>query len=370
MPAISQMRFLSVVRLNRIIGTLAAELEIQRPLIYLQRLPIVNAFDDELIGRFTGRIIAADLIADDQMATIQESMQIEISTNAAPNIKIGQRLGQKLLNRIAAMEAGNMSVEGQNVLKDWDNNLAENLLLGVRWRMNVLACAMMTDSLTYDRWGIKISNATWGMPANLKVTAGVAWSNPSTATPINDILGMDQVARLAYGIEYDKVTMTTPDFRNMIQTTEFANRASLFTSAMFLLTPAAIETKNDPMMLTLAQKMLGKTIVLDDFQFNTRGNDGTLSVGQRALPIGKVLFSRAQDEGDGNIMDMANAVPTEARVANMIGSIDGLGGEQFGPIAYYSGRADLNPPDMVAWAAAKAFPRKFIPEATAVLTVN
>jgi hypothetical protein len=366
-PTLSQMRWLTTARLNRIIGTLAGSLEMERPLIYLQRLPLVPAFNDELVGRFTGKVFAADLIADDQEALVQESMTLDVVTHAAPNIKHGQRLGQKLLDRIRQLESGSMSVSGENALRDWDTRLAENLLLGVRWRMNALACAMMIDSFSYDRWGVKVSGGTWGMPSALKVTVGTAWSTAATATPLSDIFGVNQVARLTYGIEYDKVTMTTPDFRNMVKTTEFANQATMILGAAFLLTPAILQTKNDPKMQELARQVLGMTIELDDFQYNTRNNAGTIA-STRALPTGTVLLSRSQDEGDGQVMDMANGVPTEAIAADLIGGYEGLGGEQYGPVGYYSGRADLNPPDVTAWAVAKAFPRKHVPEATAILT--
>jgi hypothetical protein len=361
-------RWLTTSRLNRIVGTLAAQLEIQRPLIYLRRLPLVPAFDDELIGRFTGKIFAADIIADDQEAVVTEGMSIEISSNTAPNVKIGQHLGQRLLNRIRQLEAGQMSVAGQNAMNDWDMQLAQNLLLGVRWRMNVMACAMMIDAFSYNRWGIKLTSATWGMPANLKVTVGTAWSTAATATPLSDIWNMDQVASLNYGITYDTVTMTTPDFRNMVATTEFANKATLVLGANFLLGTTAMPTKQDPRTMEIAGQVLNKRIVLDDFQFNTRGNDGTITTA-RALPTGTVLLSRAQDEGDGNVWDMANGVTTESVVAGMVGNgPTGLGGEQYGPIGYYTGREDLNPPDLTAWGVAKCFPRKHIPEATAVLS--
>lgn len=363
--ALTQSRFLTTARINRIIGTLASQLEIQRPLIYLNRLNLVPAFDDELVGRFTGKIIAADLIADDQEAVVQESLSLEIVANAAPNIKIGQRLGQKLLNRIKQLEQ-NPTTTGMNALKDWDMKIAENLLLGIRWRQNALACAMMTDSLSYNRLGVNITGATWGMPANLKVTVGVAWSTAATATPISDILGVDQVARLAYGVSYDTVTMTTPDFRNMVATTEVANKATLPLGAAFLLGTSAISTKNDPRSLQIAGQVLGKTIVLDDFQFNVRNSAGTLTT-TRALPTGTVLLSRSQDEKDDNVMDFSNGIPTESIVASMIGGApDGID-NQYGPIAYYTGRPDLNPPDTTCWAAAKGFPRKHVPESTAVL---
>lgn len=365
MPAITQMRWLSTARLSRIIGTLASTLEVGRPLTFLARLPIVPAFDDELIGRFAGRILAADIIADDQQAVVQESITVDVATHAVPNIKIGQRLGQKLLNRLRQMEEGSLPTSGENALRDWDNKLAENLLLGVRHRQNAMACAMMIDSFSYDRWGVKISGGTWGMPAGLKVTVGTAWSNVN-ATPLSDIFGMDQVANLTYGITYDKITMSTADFRNMVKTTEFANQATMILGANFLLTPAALQTKNDSLMLQQAQRVINKTIELDDFQYTTKSNDGTIT-STRVLPTGTVLLSRTQDEGDESVMDMANGVPTESIVGGMTGE-DEIPADQAGPLAYFTPSApNLNPPGVVAWGVAKSFPRKHVPEATAVL---
>jgi hypothetical protein len=369
MPVTTQMRFLASRRINRIIGTLASQLEVARPLVYLDRLNLVPAFNDELTGRFTGKVLAADIIADDQEALVYESLQLELTSDTVPNIKLGQRLGQRLLDRLQQLEQG-VLVEGENALRDWDMKLAENLLLGIRQRQNALACAMMLDALTYDRWGLKITGASWGMPSNLKVTPAVSWATAATATPLSDIWAMDQVASLAYGITYDKITMSTVDFRDMMATTEFANRATLVVGANFLLTPAALQTKNDPKMLQLSQQVLGKEIVLDDHTFNTRNNAGTIT-STRTLPLHKVLLSRRQDEKDDSVMDMANGVPTESIAADLIGGgPDGIGGRQYGPLAFYTGRQDLNPPDVVSWAVAKSFPRKFVPESTAVLTVG
>jgi hypothetical protein len=372
----TQMRFLLSARINRIIGTLASELELRRPLNFLNRLPIVSAFDDEITGRFTGHVIAADVIADDQKANVQDSLQLELVSDTIPNIKIGQRLGQRLLNRLyQLMNSGN--VMGQNALKNWDMQLAANLLLAIRQRQNAMACAMMLDTFTYARFGVNITGASWGMPAGLKVTSGVAWNgNPTTATPLSDIWSLDQYARLNYGIAFNVVTMGTLDFRDMIATTEFANKAWQTLGASFLTTSAALPTKNDPAMLAVAGRVLGKTILLDDTTYNERNAAGTFTT-TRVLPAHKVLLSRSQDEGDGQIMDLANGVTTESIAANlmttdMIGA-DREGGvppESYGPIAYYTPRADLNPPDCTAWGVARSFPRKFQPEATAVLTVG
>jgi hypothetical protein len=372
MPVFTQMRFLSTARINRIIGTLAAKLEIERPLVWLDRLNLVPAFNDELTGRFTGKVLAADLIVDDQRAVVQENMSLELVADTIPNIKIGQKLPQRLLDRLRQFEQQG-TVSGENALRDWDMKIAENLLLSVRQRQNAIACAMMMDSFSYDRLGVKITGATWGMPANLKVTPSVAWGgNPTTATPLSDIWNIDQVARLAYGIEYDTVTMSTSDFRDMAATTEFAQRATLVIGAHFLLSSAALRTKNDPEMMKIAKQVLGKEIVLDDHTYNVRANDGTITT-TRTLPLHKVVLHRSQDERDDSIWDMANGMPTESIVADMIGQGVGadLGGEQYGPIAYWTPASpDLNPPGAVCFAVVKSFPRKFVPESSAVLTVG
>lgn len=371
--ALTQMRLLSNLRLTRIIGTLAAELEIKRPLVYLERCPMVNAFDDELVGRFTGKIIAADIITDDQRALVNESMTLEIVTHAVPNIKIGQRLNQKLLNRLKKLEeTGYLTEGGENALKDWDMAVAENLLLAVRQRLNAMVCAMMIDSFSYSRFGVQIAGATWGMPSALKVTVATAWgANPTTATPLSDIWAIDQTARLAYGIEYDTITMGTQDFRDMVATTEFANKAALTVQAHFLTTPAALPGKNDPAMRKIAAEVLGKEIILDDAKINERANDGTVTT-TKVLPLHSVLLSRKEDEGNGLSYDLANGIVTESIVSDLIyGGETSLGGEQYGPIGYYTpSAADLNPPGVVAWGVARAFPRKHTPEVTAVLTVG
>jgi hypothetical protein len=370
---LTQDRLLSSARFNRIVGRLAPQLDLERPLNFLNRLSLVPAFDDELTGRFTGKVLAADVIADDQEAVVQESLSLDVVTHSAPNIKIGERLGQKLLNKLTQWQAGlYRSVSGQDALRDWENDLANKLVLGVRQRLNAMAAAMLMDSFTYNRFGVQITGATWGMPSNLKVTTGVTWATSATATPLNDMWAVDQVSRLQYGISFDQVYMSTTAFREMVSTTEFASKAAIPLTAGFGITAANLPTKNDPAMKVIAERILDKTIILDDTTYNERANDGTIT-SVRVLPVNKVILCRSQDDGNAEAYDMANGQVTESMVADLIGGgmIGGnLTGNITGPVGYYTGRVDLNPPDAVAWAVARCFPRKFLPEASAVLTVD
>jgi hypothetical protein len=365
-------RFLNSVRLKTIVKTLANELEMSRPLIYLDRVPVVQAFDDEIMGRFTGHVFAADLIADDQEAVVQESGQITLETTAIPNIKHGVRLGQAKLNMINRLESVGGRAEEEDALLNWEQSLAEMLVLGVRQRMNGLCCAMMLDNFAYNRLGIVLTGASWGMPSDLKVTPSTAWStaNAATMTPIADIFAMDVVGRDTYGVEFDEIIMASSAFRLVIASTEFKNVAAGYANANFLVSSTNQNSANQPMQQQILGQIFGKTITLDDATYNERTNEG-MRVAKRYLPPNKVILNRRENNGNGNIWDFANGVVTESIVGNLIDHGGGVfTGADYGPLAYWTGRGDLNPADTVAWAVARGFPRKFLPEANAVLTVN
>lgn len=373
MPFPVDQRFLSSVRLKKIVRTLASQLEMARPLIYINRTPLVNALDDEIWGRFTGQVVIADIIADSQRAVVHEAGKIELRTDVIPNIKVGQRVAQTTLNLMDRITSGYGRAEEEDRLFDWEQQFAENLVFGVRQRMNAICVAMMMDSdIAYNRLGIQLGNASWGMPSNLKVTTAVPWATSATATPIDDIFAMDQVSTDNYGFIFDQVIMSSIAFRQMVSTTEFANKASLPMQAHFLVPPAAISAKDRAASLNIAGSILNKEIVLDDATYNVRANDGTKTTA-RYLPTNKVILARRQDAGDPNVMDFANAVVTESIVARLSQSpmIDGFGGMDHGPVGYYTPEADnLNPPGIVGWAVCRGFARKWVPESTAVLTIG
>jgi hypothetical protein len=75
------------------------------------------------------------------------------------------------------------------------------------------------------------------------------------------------------------------------------------------------------------------------------------------------------DDGQSSAYDFANGIVTESIVAPLIAGAPDFGGEQVGPVAFYNGNRELNPPDLRAWAVARGFPRKHDKYATAVLTV-
>lgn len=362
-------RFLNTARISMIVMTLASKLDLARPLRFLSRVRMVNAFDDEIVGRFTGKVFAADIIADDQEAVTYEAGKVELVTTGIPNVKLGSRIPQGVLNRMASMQARGATGTEENAMVDFENRLAENLVLGVRQRQNAMVCAMMLDDFSYDRLGIKIVGS-FGTPADLKVTVLTPWSDATNATPITNILNLVNYVETTYGQIYDRVTLCRSDFTNMVKSVEFRNLATAYYRAGGAVAfPQAVNVGNLPLMETIAGSLLNMSLEIEDATYNERQPTGTV-VRKRVLPAGKVLLSNKSDDSNPMVMDLANGMVTESLVAGLTGNApEGLGGEQFGPIGYYTARADLNPPDVVGWGVARCFPRKHIPEATAVLTV-
>jgi hypothetical protein len=363
-------RWLESGRFNMIVQTAASKLETSGwPLLFTDRVPMVDAFDDEIVGRFTQKLIAADIVMNDQEAVVQEAGRIDIIVNAIPNIKRGVRLGQQLLNRLDQLKQyGTVLPRDTEAMDNLFFDLARNLLLGVRQRLNQFACGMLIDQLHYDRLGVKF-DGVWAMPSNLKATAATTWDQ-ATATPITDILVLaNQVAPDNYGMRYNRVTMSSKAFTYMSQTSEFINKSKTFYG--FDLGSAGLNVANRPAMQKIAGFLLDMEVEIYDAVIREKNEDGT-TVATRVLPQNMVLLTNSDYDNNGSYYDIANAVVTESIVASLTGEgpVGARGGRQVGPLGYYSVRNDLNPPDMTAWAVMRAVPRKHVPEASARIVVG
>ena len=375
-------RFLNSVRIQRIIETAMATLERERPLYYLDRLGLVNATDDELFGRFTSRVFAADILADGQKANVYEGGKVDLIISSLANFKVGLNLDQAALNLLQKLSTIPRAQE-EDAWLEWEMRFAETLLQGVRDSMNEVACAMMIDAYSYDRFGVKMSGATWGMPSNLKVTVSPAWSldagvtsNAANAKPVRDMQQLDLVDADNYGLGvFDRVTMSSTAFHRMIETTEFQQKAAPFTGLYFALAAGTgFSTEDREKMRQLAERVLGKEIVIDNKTTRRQNADGTQTT-TRALPANKVLLDRKSN--GPREWDFGNGVLTESVVAEMLGRAPTLGrnprmsvGGAYGPLGYYTLQSpDLNPPGVNGWACTRGWPRKHILESSAVLTV-
>jgi hypothetical protein len=367
MAVIRGWRFLDSARINRVVRTLADELEAAglRNLVALQRTAVVNADDDEIVGKFRGNFVAADVIADDQEAVVYDTVgRFEFVSTNIPNIKMGSRISQKMIDRLARLRRNLAGANDVAFFTDWENTIAESLIVGVRQRINALICAMWLDSGNYNKYGIILQGVSWGTPAALKTTlAGTdRWStdvgvtaNVSATNPITNLqIVLNETAPDTYGEIYNRITMSSKAFRFLTSTTEFQNRIA--GELRYSFGAGQLNLRDAGAMRQLAANILGVEIEIYDGIFYEAGNAGK-RVQQRYIPENMVLFSNTNDDNDSSAMDFANGVVTESVVSDLIGN-GGIGGEAFGPVAYYTGNGDLNPPDIRAWAVARGFPRK------------
>lgn len=362
-------QLLSAARINAVVQNFGVDPRLMpQQLTFLNRTPIVPAADGEIMARVTGYPTIADIIADDQQAVTYQNTKIQYDTTTIPNIKHGAPMTQAMLAELTAIEANGGGLPAGSMFAQYESMVLANLVLGVRQRMEALLVAMACDGLTYDRLGIKLTGVTWGMPSDLKVTTGTAWDNAGSATPVADMLAVKLIGSVRYGINYDRVTMSTQAFRYMVATTEFQNKARQYLAPNVSYTNLNIADL--PAQKMIAQNVLGMAIELYDARYFQQAADGTLS-STPFLPITKVILSSTASDGNAMVQDFANGVVVESQVASLLGgSLSGLGGPQRGPVGYATADEGLNPPQITYWAVARGFPRKKLFQANAVLTVG
>lgn len=365
-----QLQELGVVRVNGIMRGLQDTRLIPGDLKFLGRTPIVPASDQEILGRFLGHIQIADVIQDDAEAAVYSAGRMSFETYKIPNLKHGVNLTQEQLNQLLWLQqSGAAGVPGADLIgigPDFEKNIIDGLLLGIRQRMEALIIAAYTDTFVYDRLGIKITG-TFGMPADLKVTPSIPWTSV-LATPVDDLLSVKLVGTTRYGITFDRVEMSTAALRAMVATTEFQNKARMYLAPNVSFVNISQFSLDE--LQRLATTVIGMSIETYDGRYWSQNTNGTWS-NFPFLSIGTVvLSSRAND--NGTAFDFANGITTESLVSalaptNMIGRFNG---PTRGPIAYATAPADLNPPNLTYWGVARGMARRKLLQGSATLSVG
>ncbi|HNC59274.1 MAG TPA: major capsid protein [Leptospiraceae bacterium] len=361
-------RFLDNVKINAIVQTLADSLEKEDKLLFLNRTEVVNADDEEIItGKWKSADYAADIIPDNQEAPTYEAGSMQFTTNVIPKIKIGKMVPESIIKRVTSLSRNLATPTDEQFFTNWEYEFGESLVRGIRKRVNDMICAMQRDSFTYDRFGVKLTNQTWGMPSDLKVTAGVDWSDAVNSTPITDLqtIAVD-TAPDAYGEQFNRVTMSSRAFKYITLSNEFQNRIK--GELRYNFGAGQINTKDTGAMRQLLANIINMEVEIYDETYWTKSSNGT-KVRQRVLPYNQVIFSNTSDDNNRDAMYFANGVVTESIVGTLYG-YDGFDGAAFGPITYYEPGKNLNPPNVEAFSVLRGYPIKVRETCTAVLTVG
>jgi hypothetical protein len=342
-------------------------------LTFTRRTPMTPATDGEILARMLNRVQIADLVTDDARALTYRAARLQLETTTVPNIKHGTELSQEDMNRLEGLRDGmNVSAAVKDVADNLVPNLLDDLRTGCLHRVEALIVAMHLDAVSYNRFGIKVSGG-WNMPADLKVTPSVPWTDAANATPVNDIWAVKRNASVRYGRNYDRGVMSTSAFILMISTAEFQTKARVTVPLIF--NYGAIPTANLDYQKAVAVNILGfKELELYDARYFSQDETGA-STNAPFLPINKVILTSTMNDGNRDVQDFANSVVTESVVSGFLPNagtsvVGNLGGPRRGPISYATVPPDLNPPAVTLWGVMRGFPRKKRIDANAVLTIG
>ncbi len=361
---------LSVQRLNKVIDALQDVRDKPQDLVFYNRIKSVPAEDDEIMGRYIGRAQIADIIADDGVAGTYSLGKILTYVNEPANLKVGTSLTQSQINRLSAVKANNQALIDMMLAR-----MTDALRLGVLQRIESILIGMTLDSFSYNRLGVVISGATWGMPSDLKFVSSLAWAaNPTTASPIDDILFAKRYARIRYGAHYNRIDMATAAMNVMFKTTDFQNRAKFLLQNNYTI-PTNLSLNDTDAQKGLAQTILGMQINLIDgrsWSKNGPGVDGSSPF----WPLNMLNFSNTADDNNPMVQDWADGETTESRLgalaaaSNMPGTTIGtFEGGRHG-LTSYATLEGMNPPKVSQWAVARGWARKHVLQANATMNIG
>ena len=360
---------LAQTRIQAIIDEISDVRQQPESLLWVNRIPSVPALDEEILGRYTNRTLVADLIGEDQVAVVRAPAPIRLTQTKIPKLKHGEKITEKQLGLMSRIEQNISTARERGIFDDY---IANSLLLlknGVLHRMEAIHNAMLMDSFNYNKLGIIISGVGWGMPADLKVTIANAWSNSATATPVADLLAVRRVGREKYGIDLNRVTLTTTDFLEMINTAEFRDAASALRGWNLTSTGNTIPTNNIDLQMQVASMVLGGMIIeINDRQYWDESTYGVQSA-TNFQTVGKIVLTSTAGDNNRTYWDWANGELAEAIVDALFGGAMAMESGAEGPLSYATlGDPNLNPPGPILWGAGRGWSRKHKEAASAVLT--
>jgi hypothetical protein len=379
----AQLDFFNAVRVNTVAqGVYDPRLNPQ-PMVWSKRIPSVPAWDDEIMARFEGFPLIADVIVDDAKAVTYQFGKFEFYSSKAPKLKVGATMNERTLRQARRLQQGLLTNDEVGVFRDWERRTIQAVRYGVDVRHEALLIGMLFDSLDYDRLGIKLSGLTWQMYSDLKITVGTTWNN-TAGTGITDIQTTRRLARIRYGASYNRLTMTTQDLLYLTAQTEFQTQSKFYVGTALYGGPVpATPIQNDAYLKTLAERILGGgaggdqngsegplTIELDDRRYWTQDSNGKT----RSLPLhppGKVILSDSRQDGTASTWDWGQGENIESVVASLAPNQSPLVPAIRGPVTFPTLTApDLNSPGITYWSTETGFPRKHNRAANAVLTVG
>ncbi len=372
---------LSVVRLTRIANKFVDVRDRGVRQYRHQRLNRNPATRDDITASFWGRVMIADLVGLDHAAGTYSDGSMTFRTYNVPKIKIGRQFSETNLDELQAIMDGRITNESR--IMDFIAPHAKTCVEGCRLRSEALYVAMLRDRLDYDRLGYKASGSLWGMPADLNVTSNPTWKNKTTAKPITEITSLLRLARIKYGVDFNRLEMSTAAFQAIVATDEFKSYSEIHLPKTVVLGTNLSVYQTGTMTRLLETAISGYadggyavTVVLNDDRYNWKEESGKVG-SSRLQPINEVYLTSSAHDHDDAFADIGEMPTVESALVGLPGTsvlgADGaaaaLSGRR-GLISYMTVPPDMNPPSATFWAASVEFPRKHHPAYSAKINIG
>jgi hypothetical protein len=314
----------------------------------------VTAEDEEIEPFIKSRLFAADITSDDPEATVYETQQFE-AISSIPNLKLGALISEQILTRMRNYRNGIRHKNDYQFLSCYRNQLIQNLLVGLYTRMESILIGAAMGRLSWSSLGIKSDNI-WDMPSDLNIILATPFRYAERSDSVDAIRHVIAVGK-KYNVDYDRITMATKTFKELINTRQLRSQANLDKYG-----------KDLEKVLKAVADFFNVKLELYDKTMLTRTPDGN-SRRERLLPEGKIIFSSSKLDNKPETLDWADAPVTECldilkskTRKNKLANKNHLTG-------YFRGNSDTNPTQVRAWAVRRGWSRRHNKAVTACLTV-
>jgi len=331
------------------------------------RIPDVPADHRELSEIDRNVAPAAQILAPGATSVDVNTLPTDLVMHKAFRLKSSNRMSQSDMELLMSVrDSGGAVPRDRQALLNIARRHIERRMQSVRTTRGILLSAMAVGDLQWSHQGY-IASMDFGMPSEMKLTPGTYWIDntgtpDATATPISDLIAMDQAAADLGGAPFDQIDMSRSVFQATLATDEYQDQAKAL-SAVYNV--ASLPVAGSEAAHQLAARVLGKTINIVDNTYQIENADGTRSTG-RYVPEKYVTLWRSSDGIAA--YDFANCPLTESAVAAIAGDPTFGGDVVRGPMSYMT----LDRDDF-AWVrmhgTQEGTPRRHIRTATARITV-
>lgn len=331
---------------------------------WLPRTPVTNSDGDEMTVRYSSRIYASDIIAEDATALVRDSGQFSAETMGTNKLKHGKRLTEKQINMLIKLK--NRQFVGDNELISFDTWVSRSyreLLIGNAQRVEALINAMFLGGYDYDRLGLR-AKGSFNIHSDFKGVAATP-HNEANATPLQDLVAFLQNLWYKWGRQFTTITCREAWIKAVVATDEYKHQVE-YSLMPFRQISDVVELRTTNYLrhadniAALLSEQLGWTVTIevDENVYYEYQSDGSEKPPNKFHPEEYLYFSGipgAFDVGNGPLVE---ALLGDVGRGNVIGSFKNAG--IYGPMGYTTlASPDLNPPGITIWVTSWQAPRLF-----------